>query len=334
MLKSLAQRRGEPATVGHGAYERRSNPRHVAVRWPANLRIGTADELCLIHNVCAAGLTAEICAPHRIGEEVRIEISDTLLLHGTIAWANDTNAEIRFPHPINVAELIALYEDVPQRKPPGPPRLAGSCQGWLELGRDTVMVEVCDLSQGGARIAADVVPAIGQRAVLAVHGLAPIAGEVRWRDEGNLGIAFDEPIPFDVLTDWIVARDARIGLHGRSRRWPRYSILLKTEARLMDVAQPVETIVHNISRGGVLVSCRRGLRDGDHVELELGPAGPVAGRVAWVGEGHAGIEFNRTIDAGHVLHPLGGRTVPPVLCHHATGRRPGLHSHRTNPAPG
>ena len=327
MQQSFAKWRGEPVGIGHGAHERRADVRHVGVRWLAKLEAGGAGELCVIHNLSSDALIAEIFAPRSVGEHVRIELGDVQQLHGTVAWASETNVEIRFDEPIDVGELIQAHDETLQVAQPGPGGLEISCQGWLEFGGGTFMVEVCDLSQGGARVFAHVAPALGQHIVLAIEGLVPIAGEVRWQDDGKLGIAFDEPIPFDTLTGWFVARDAQIGSHGQSRRWPRYSILLTPAARLGDVAQPIETIVHNISRGGVLVTCRRGLHKGDRVELGLGPSGAVAGRVVWVGGGNAGIEFDRTIDAEHVLYPLGERGATPLLQHHVTGRRPGLKVH-------
>lgn len=329
MQQTFEKWRGQPVDTSDVSLDRRTDVRHVAVRWPAQLAAAGEDcapAPCVVHNICATTLVAEIFAPRSTGEQLRIDLGDAQHLNGTIVWANDVNIEIRLDEPVDVNALIEQHGGTS----PGSPQLAISCQGWLELGKEAFMVEVCDLSQTGARIAANAAPAVGQHTLLLIHGLAPISGEVRWRDDGKLGIAFDEPVPFDTLTGWIVSRDDQVGSHGQSRRWPRYSILLKTVARLKDVVEPVEALVHNISRGGVLLSCRRGLRAGDTVELGLGLAGSVAGHVTWVGQAQAGIEFTRTIDAEHVLHPLGGRGIPPVLHHHVIGRRPGLNSHRTH----
>lgn len=330
MQQSFSKWLGDPVDVGHGSHERRGDERHLAVRWLAKLESEDVHELCVVHTVCTTALIAEIFAPRSIGEEVRIELNEAQHLHGTVVWTSETNVEVRFREPIDVGELVALHDAARQTGPVEPPRLEISCQGWLELGKETLMVEVCDLSQGGARISADVAPALGQRTRLVIQGLEPIAGEIRWRDDGKLGIAFDEPVAFDMLTGWMAERDAQVGSQGQSRHWPRYSILLKTIARLTDVTEPVETIVHNISRGGVLITCRRGLHVGDHVELGLGQAGSVAGSVVWVGGENAGIAFSRTIDAGHVLRPLGERGMAPVLHHQVIGRRPGLNSHKTH----
>lgn len=330
MRESFAEWRGDPVDIGPDAPERRADERHVAVRWPVRLVSGEVNEPCVVHTVSTTALIAEIFAPRSVDEEVRIELNGAQHLGGTVVWASDTNVEVRLHEPIDVSELVALHGGAPQAQPAELPRLEISCQGWLEFGNESFMVEVYDLSQGGARIAGHVAPTLGQRTRLVIEGLEPIAGEIRWRDDGKLGIAFDEPIPFDTLTGWIMEREAQIGSHGQARHWPRYSILMKTVARLPDVSEPVEAIVHNISRGGVLVTCRRGLHVGDHVGLGLGQAGQVAGRVVWVGGQNAGIQFSRTIDAGHVVRPLGGRGIAPVLNHHPVGRRPGLNSHKAH----
>lgn len=328
MQQGFEKVREDTSGVLRGSHERRAEARHVVVRWLAELEIDGTHAPCVVHDICATGLIAEVSTLLRTGDEVRIALGDSQRLEGTIVWARDANVEVRWREPVDVGALLDLHDHAGEGSPDAPTRLEISCRGWLELGKETFMVEVCDLSQSGARVAADVAPAPGQRAVLLIEGLPPLGGEVRWRYDGKLGIAFDEAVPVDTLAHRIVPRDAQVGAHARARRWPRYSILLKTAARLPDLSEPVEVIVHNISRGGVFVSCRRGLRMGDPVEIDLGPARRVAGRIMWVGDGKAGIEFDRTIDTAHVLHPVGARGAPPLLHHHVIGRRPGLNSHK------
>jgi hypothetical protein len=59
-----------------------------------------------------------------------------------------------------------------------------------------------DLSQHGARLAADAPLARDQLLTLTIAGLPPLQGVVRWLAEEGVDIAFIEPIGFSMLGAW------------------------------------------------------------------------------------------------------------------------------------
>lgn len=62
-----------------------------------------------------------------------------------------------------------------------------------------------DISQGGAKVSLPFHTHVGERLLLLVPGLPLKLGIVRWVRE-DVGVAFAEPLGFDLLADWLVAR--------------------------------------------------------------------------------------------------------------------------------
>ena len=52
---------------------------------------------------------------------------------------------------------------------------------------------------------------MGQKLILMLNGLPPIAGSVRWCDQDHAGIAFDNPIAFETLARWVPTVQAQGG---------------------------------------------------------------------------------------------------------------------------
>lgn len=53
---------------------------------------------------------------------------------------------------------------------------------------------VHDISPGGAMIEMRLPPAVGEKVIIDISGMAPLSGEVRWRLENKVGIQFETPI--------------------------------------------------------------------------------------------------------------------------------------------
>ena len=313
-----------------GGTDRRSDARYQAVRWIGKLTNGTAQELCVVRNICSTALVVQVFSTHAIGDRVSIALHGDQLLEGEIVWAGDDTAEVRFFNPIDLPAAVSAHAPAGTASRPGVPRLEIPGGGTLRLGNERFPVEVRDLSQGGVKIATSALPRLGEEALLDIDGLGELPGLVRWCEGGHVGIAFLQAVPFDELTGWIVAREKKAedsnDTGDTQRRWPRYNMFLKSWMQLSGVLTPVEIYIHNLCRGGLRVTCRRGLHPGEHVVVGLGRAGDVRGSVVWTDKEHAGIAFTRTLDPDHARQPFASRSVAPIMHHRADGRRPGLRS--------
>ena len=83
------------------------------------------------------------------------------------------------------------------------PRVEIDRLATVRAGARLYGVNTCDISQGGVKIETDEPLAAGEEVVITMDRFRPVAGLVRWSQEGLSGIAFNQVIPFRELMDWL-----------------------------------------------------------------------------------------------------------------------------------
>jgi hypothetical protein len=73
----------------------------------------------------------------------------------------------------------------------------------LRAGARTYWVHARDISQSGIKVETDHPPAADTEIMVALDGLRPLPGIVRWSSETACGIAFNQLIPFGELIAWL-----------------------------------------------------------------------------------------------------------------------------------
>jgi hypothetical protein len=73
----------------------------------------------------------------------------------------------------------------------------------LRAGARTWWAHAHDISQSGVRVETDHPPESETEIVIALEGLSPLPGIVRWSNDDSCGIAFNQLIPFGALIDWL-----------------------------------------------------------------------------------------------------------------------------------
>jgi hypothetical protein len=169
------------------------------------LRVGTITisgkrELCLIRNVSAGGLRAHVYTALEEGQLVSVELKTNQQTHGRVSWVDGGTVGIAFDREIDIAELLTVPSDGVQ---PRMPRVAADSLGELRIGARVYPINTCDISQGGAGIEIDHPLAIGENVVLTLEKLRPVAGVVRWYDNGQGGIRFNQVLPLHELVHWL-----------------------------------------------------------------------------------------------------------------------------------
>ena len=71
------------------------------------------------------------------------------------------------------------------------------------MGARSYGVMLQDISQGGAKVQTQTPITDGGGLVLSLPDLPPVAGVVRWVGGTEVGISFNECIPFEQLARWI-----------------------------------------------------------------------------------------------------------------------------------
>jgi hypothetical protein len=190
--------------------ERRQTLRHVTVLRVAKLQTPRSEELCLVRNISAGGLMAHIYSELNIGEPVTAEFKSGQAVSGRVLWRRDGLAGIQFSEPVNAARVLADNHDyVPSSQQPRAPRVGIDVRARLRVGARYHAVTLCNISQGGGRVSPGEPLEAGQKVILTVNGLPPIAGSVRWCDRDHAGIAFDNPIAFEALARWVPTMQAQ-----------------------------------------------------------------------------------------------------------------------------
>jgi hypothetical protein len=186
--------------------ERRCQSREqLAVYRVATLRWDKIEALCLIRNISSGGLMGRVHTELMPGEAISVEIRSGTLIPGRVAWSGDELVGIAFDRQINVLDVlhapIAGEPGLIQRMP----RVRISCSVGLQVDGGRHQVTLVDLSQGGAKLATELLRE-GDKVTVAIRGLDPRRAEVRWAHDGHAGLCFAVPIPFEPLARWALER--------------------------------------------------------------------------------------------------------------------------------
>lgn len=188
--------------------ERRREQRQVALLRVALLHAGGSKELCVVRNISSSGLSARVYRKLVEGDHVQIEFRSGELLSGTVVWERDWEVGIEFPALIDVESVLASRWITESGRGRSLPRIEISCHGSLKLGSRSCSIELQDISQGGAKVMTPTPLAGKGDVILVLPDLPPVAGLVRWIGGNEVGISFNECLPFDQLARWIRERRA------------------------------------------------------------------------------------------------------------------------------
>ena len=183
--------------------ERRGDERLIKILRVGTLIVDGRRELCLIRNISAGGVMAHVYSKLVPGQSVTIELKATQPVAGHVVWTREANAGIQFDAPVDVAELLANPQVLDNGWRPRTPRVEIDRMATLRAGARTYWVHARDISQSGVKVETDHPPATDCEVVLAIDGLRPLAGTVRWSSDTACGIAFNQLIPFGELIDWL-----------------------------------------------------------------------------------------------------------------------------------
>jgi len=183
--------------------ERRTDERLIKILRVGTLIIDGRRELCLIRNISAGGMMAHVYSKLAADQEVIVELKATQPVSGRVVWADESEAGIKFDTQVDVAELLANPVVLDNGWRPRTPRVEIDRMATMRAGARTYWVHARDISQSGVKVETDHPPAPDTEVVLALEGLRPLTGIVRWSNETTCGIAFNQLIPFGELIAWL-----------------------------------------------------------------------------------------------------------------------------------
>lgn len=185
--------------------ERRRQARHLTILRVGTLLVDGRRELCLIRNISAGGLMAHVYSNFHEGQPVSVELKTNQQTSGRVSWINGSNIGITFDEMIDVEEMLANQSLIDNGWRPRLPRVEVDRMATLRIGARNFWVSTLDISQGGVKIQTDEPFEPGEDVVLVLDKFRPLAGVVRWHQDGLAGISFNQVIPFRELMDWLRA---------------------------------------------------------------------------------------------------------------------------------
>jgi len=184
-------------------------PRAMTLLMTGKLLAGREEGLCRVRNLSATGMMIETRMTLQIGQDVRVELRCTHDLAGRIVWTREGAAGIAFGLSIDVEAVLAAQAPtsrIVRSRMPRAPRLAAACAITIDAQGDTHEGILLDISQGGAKLRLPFQPARDERLLLTIPDLPLKSGAVRWVRDGEVGLAFYEALPFDMLAEWLDGR--------------------------------------------------------------------------------------------------------------------------------
>jgi hypothetical protein len=188
------------------APERRSSERYLSLLRVGTITIGDRRELCLIKNISAGGMMIRAYSEIEPGTPLSIELKQGEPISGVARWAEDELTGVTFDWPIDVLALLCSSMDGPR---PRMPRIEVDCTAWVREGADVRRTRALNISQGGICVESAFELTPDAEVIVTPTGLPPIAGVVRWKDDGCYGISFNRLLALADLVGWLAAQQDR-----------------------------------------------------------------------------------------------------------------------------
>lgn len=191
---------------GHNEAEQRSEDRTATVFRPVFIENPDFSGFCLVRNLSSQGMMGEVYTSFASHCGIAVHFSSDRVVRGRVIWCKERRIGVQFDVPINVAEVLSdLATRVVEGRVIRAPRVPTRCAGELIIGDRSLAIELQDISQRGAKIAASfIVP--GDEVYVQLEGLDTRKAVVCWVLRGHAGLKFVMPIPFEELALWIIGQ--------------------------------------------------------------------------------------------------------------------------------
>ena len=180
-----------------------AEPRNLFFFRTARLSGPEGEIACQLLALAESGAILRSAATLEPLDRCTLELNSVHRLDGSVTWVEEDRAGLEFDDRDQVRKVLAGREmSFPYRAP----RLGLTCALEIRLGSRRLRTECHDISEGGIKVALELADCEGEEAIVALDGLDPVAGQVRWCRGGHAGIAFEQPIPSLEFTRWVTPR--------------------------------------------------------------------------------------------------------------------------------
>lgn len=157
---------------------------------------------CSLQRLSSAGATLQIAARLSESEPMRLEMASGQSIQGRIDWCADGEAGFVFDAPVDIIGTLArTLASLPAERR-SMPRVEINQLVSIRSGAAVEHARTRNISQGGVGIDTRLALAVGDPVQLTFDALRPLEGTVRWVQDGQAGIAFDEELGWQTLMPW------------------------------------------------------------------------------------------------------------------------------------
>lgn len=148
-----------------------------------------------VRNMSDGGMMLAVDVPVTIGERLEIALSETIVIHGRVAWCEAGRCGVAFDSEIDGAEVLRRLAAEQQSGDYRAPRLPVHTRAQLVADDgSTSDIELADLSQSGAGFLHDGHFEVGKPLELVLPGGIRRKAIVRWSRKGRGGLWLTEPL--------------------------------------------------------------------------------------------------------------------------------------------
>lgn len=166
---------------------------------------------CLVRNISPQGVQVRLFGVLAEGSEVHLRLGDEDSLAGRLVWIRDGLAGIEFNEPLDPLTMLRAMQKLAPARRRSAPRVDTFARAVVRTGGKTYAAELRDISTSGAKLRTQRPIHPGPVVMLDLPDLPALRTFVRWFDGNDLGLAFEAPIPIQVIADWINERVAVSG---------------------------------------------------------------------------------------------------------------------------
>jgi hypothetical protein len=186
--------------------ERRKEARYTLILRVGVLEQGGKTSLCLVKNISSAGVQLKFYSRPRLDEEASLRVGDELPVHGRIVWLEGDIAGMNFHEELDTPALLRVQQKLRANRRRTSPRVNVEASAILRTGGRTLRAEICDISSLGARLRTSNPLMPGNRAIIELADLPSLNAFIRWIDGDEAGLAFETPIPMQIIAHWLEGR--------------------------------------------------------------------------------------------------------------------------------
>ena len=179
---------------------RRSARHHLTLLRVGAITIEGRRELCLIRNISSGGMSIRPYSPLAVDAAVIIELKTGMRVPGVVAWVDDGTAGVEFEEPVDVLDVLSAADDGPR---PRMPRIEVDCYASVRAGAVVRGLRVCDISQGGLKLAGQLSAEVASDLSVTLPGMPPQPASLRWSSDDHVGLTFNRLLPLPDLVEWL-----------------------------------------------------------------------------------------------------------------------------------